>query len=389
MTSSIHMSPVSPASSLLLAVLALLVAAAPTSAQGPKPFVEDTLTTLEAAVGSPVRATVSPKTGLVTFLSFAEHQRTLGKLPGTAPAEQRARAFLAAYGAAFGASGADQMSLKRVTGADEVGMEHVRFRQTHQGVPITGGELTVHLRGSAVVAVNAKTLSDLDTVDTTPLVSAAEAAVLAADALAQGLGVTDATLSEPRLELLNKGHLGGRGFATGLAWFIEARKIDLREYIWIDALAGKVVLQFSQLTDAKDREIYDTNSTSTLPGTLVRSEGGAVTGDPDADAAYDYSGDTYDYFFNEHGRDSYDGAGATIISTVEYCSPTSCPLANAFWNGTQMVYGAGFSLADDVDAHELTHAVTERTANLFYYMQSGALNESFSDIFGEAMDFGN
>ena len=54
-----------------------------------------------------------------------------------------------------------------------------------------------------------------------------------------------------------------------------------------------------------------------------------------------------------------------------------------------MVYGEGFSLADDVDAHELTHAVTEKTANLFYYMQSGALNESFSDIFGESVDLLN
>jgi len=54
-----------------------------------------------------------------------------------------------------------------------------------------------------------------------------------------------------------------------------------------------------------------------------------------------------------------------------------------------MVYGDGFPAADDVDAHELTHAVTEFTANLFYYMQSGALNESYSDIFGEAVNLGN
>ncbi len=66
-----------------------------------------------------------------------------------------------------------------------------------------------------------------------------------------------------------------------------------------------------------------------------------------------------------------------------------CPYENAFWNGTQMVYGEGFASADDVVAHELTHAVTERTAGLYYYMQSGALNESFSDIFGETVDLWN
>ena len=123
----------------------------------------------------------------------------------------------------------------------------------------------------------------------------------------------------------------------------------------------------------------------------MRIEGGAPTGDADADRAYDFSGDTYNYFLNEHGRDSFDGSGATIISTVHFCvtTPPQCPLQNAFWNGTQIVYGEDFSLADDVDAHELTHAVTEFSANLFYYMQSGALNESFSDIFGETVDLTN
>ncbi len=373
----------------LLAVIFIpLVFSAAAVAQAARPFVQDALAELEFAVGSPVQATMSRTTGLVTFLSFAPHQQTLGKLPGTAPAEERARAFLDRYGAAFGALDRDQMSLTRVTGADEVGMEHVRFQQTYQGVPVTGGELVVHLRSAGVVAVNAKTVADLDTVNTVPVVSATEAGVLAAEALMQGLGVSDAVLSAPRLELLNKGLIGGRGFATGLTWFIEARKIDLREYLWVDALNGKLVLQFSQLTDARDRMVHDTASSSTLPGPLVRSEGEGASGDADVDAAYDYSGDTYDYFFNQHGRDSYDGAGATIISTVDYCpgAPDPCPFPNAFWNGTQMVYGAGFPAADDVDAHELTHAVTERTANLFYYMQSGALNESFSDIFGETVD---
>jgi len=121
---------------------------------------------------------------------------------------------------------------------------------------------------------------------------------------------------------------------------------------------------------------------------LIGTETVPPTGDADAVAAFNFSGDTYDYYFTEHGRDSYDDAGASLISTVHYC-PGSCPYANAFWNGVQMVYGNNFSRADDVDAHELTHAVTEHSANLYYYMQSGALNESFSDIFGETVDQSN
>jgi Zn-dependent metalloprotease len=364
-------------------------------AQPARPATALAIERMSSAAGVETFAEVSG-TGLVSFLATVPGAPIPLDQPGSA--EERARAFLASYGAAFGAAPGVEMVTRRVSPVDEVGMEHVRFQQTFRGIPVTGGELTVHLRGQGVVAVNATTLAGLEGVATEPTVTAAEARILARDALEQGLGVTGAVLGEPRLELLNRGLLGGRGWATTLSWFIEARKIDLREYLWIDARAGKVALQFSQLTDARDRKIYDGNDPGggtygDLPGTLVRSEGGPVVVGPaaaDANAAYDFSGDTYDYFQDEHGRDSYDGAGATLISTVRYCpNAGDCPYANAFWNGVQMVYGAGFPAADDVDAHELTHAVTEHTAGLFYYMQSGALNESYSDIFGETVDLLN
>jgi vibriolysin len=90
-----------------------------------------------------------------------------------------------------------------------------------------------------------------------------------------------------------------------------------------------------------------------------------------------------------HARNSYDNAGATIKSSAHY----STAYNNAFWNGTQMVYGDGdgtqfiaLSRALDVDAHELTHAVTERTANLTYSNESGALNEATSDILGNSCE---
>src|SRR5258706_1122332 len=77
----------------------------------------------------------------------------------------------------------------------------------------------------------------------------------------------------------------------------------------------------------------------------------------------------------------------SLISTVRYCDQNfPCPFQNAFWNGTQMAYGAGFSAADDVVAHELTHGVTQFTSHLLSYYQSGAINESLSDIWGEFVD---
>jgi hypothetical protein len=89
------------------------------------------------------------------------------------------------------------------------------------------------------------------------------------------------------------------------------------------------------------------------------------------------------------GRNSVDDAGKTLMSSVHF----SVRYNNAFWNGTQMVYGDGdgsnfapLSKALDVDAHELTHAVTERTANLTYSNESGALNEATSDILGNSCE---
>lgn len=129
------------------------------------------------------------------------------------------------------------------------------------------------------------------------------------------------------------------------------------------------------------REIYDAEHSTDLPGKLLRSEGDSPTGDQDVDQCYDYSGNTYDYYANTHGRDSYDDQGVTMVCTANYGNNYQ----NAFWNGYQIVFGDDM-VVEDVTAHEWTHAVTQHTANLEYYWQSGALNESVSDIFGAMVD---
>ncbi len=95
-----------------------------------------------------------------------------------------------------------------------------------------------------------------------------------------------------------------------------------------------------------------------------RIEGGAATGITDVDRAYEYAGITYDFFATKFGRDSLDGKGLPLKSSVRYCSTdpeTDCPFSNAFWNGKQMLYGDSYASADDVVGHELTHGVTEFT----------------------------
>ena len=135
----------------------------------------------------------------------------------------------------------------------------------------------------------------------------------------------------------------------------------------------------------KQRRVYTANNTSNLPGTLVRDEGSSAVSDVAVNEAYDGAGVTYDLYWLVYQRNSLDGNGLRLDSTVHYEQQYD----NAFWDGNQMVYGDGdgdlfirFTIAIDVIGHELTHGVTQYTSNLNYSNQSGALNESISDIFG-------
>jgi len=146
-----------------------------------------------------------------------------------------------------------------------------------------------------------------------------------------------------------------------------------------------------EAADGKQRNVFTANNGTSLPGTLARAEGDPPTGDLAVDEAYDGSGATFDLFKQAYERDSIDGRGMRLDSTVHY----QVGYDNAFWNGRQMVYGDGdedlpesqrifnrFTIALDIIGHELTHGVTQFEAGLVYRDQPGALNESFSDVFG-------
>lgn len=135
----------------------------------------------------------------------------------------------------------------------------------------------------------------------------------------------------------------------------------------------------------KRRTVFDAHSTEQLPGTFVRGEGDAPTGDVAVDEAYDGLGDTWDFFFQIYGRNSIDDEGMPLDATVHFGRQYN----NAFWNSQQMVFGDGdgrlfrrFTIALDIIAHELGHGVTEDESRLAYLFQPGALNESLSDVFG-------
>ncbi|MEU3060300.1 M4 family metallopeptidase [Streptomyces subrutilus] len=156
----------------------------------------------------------------------------------------------------------------------------------------------------------------------------------------------------------------------------------------VSAVRGVAPAQDAPAPDAPagpERTVYDAGRLTRLPGTKARGEGGPPSADATVNRAYAGLGATYELFFRGFGRRSIDGEGLALDATVHYDEEYS----NAFWDGTRMVFGDGdgqlfldFTVPVDVIGHELTHGVTQYTANLEYHGQSGALNESVSDVFG-------
>jgi Zn-dependent metalloprotease len=271
---------------------------------------------------------------------------------------------------------------------DSLGQTHVKLQEKYRGLPVVGAEFIVHSdKNGNVVALSGRFVSGDDT--KLPRNASVDAYTAISNASAQLGADFPAIVDSPALT-----YVVNEKSQAYLAWVatISYKDAEGRQLVRVYANAsgtGDLVLSDSIYKRLKNRKVYSANNGSALPGTLLWSEGGTQTSDTTAQAAYNYAGNTYDFYKNVFNRDSYDNAGAQIISSVHYLSNYN----NAFWNGSQMVYGDGdgsqfapLSKALDVDAHELTHAVTERTAGLVYSNESGALNEATSDILGNSCE---
>jgi Zn-dependent metalloprotease len=311
----------------------------------------------------------------------------------SAPPEVAARAYLSECGSLFGVS--DQAAELQVMKKEtlENGRSMVRFQQVYRSIPVLGGELIEDLDGSKnIISVSGKALPAIS-VETAPTVNAAVAQQTALHAVAKKYGLDPGTLTATNPELWIYNPILLRPVtgspSTSLVWRMDVTTKDLgtiRELVLIDAQRGSLALSFNQIDAAKNRNTYTANNGTSLPGTLVANESNPSCSGCDSHAlgAHSNAGLTYDFYYNYHGRDSINNAGGTLVSTVHYYLGYD----NAFWSGTQMVYGdyRTYPIATDVVAHELTHGLTQYTSNLFYYYQSGAINESFSDVWGEFVD---
>ncbi len=267
------------------------------------------------------------------------------------------------------------------TRVDAQGHRHLRFQQLLHGLRVVGGELLLHADAQGnLYAANGHVRPGEPAPAVVTL--APEAARVAAERGSDARGAV--ARAEPQQVYL----LAGSDAEPRLAYEVrvtgEREGMPAEDIVYVDARRGGILLVNPRIHPALRRELHTANNRTTLPGPLLRSEGQAPVGDTHADTNYDMLGVTYRCYQTLFQRDSYNNAGASLLSTVHY----GRDYVNAYWDGTQMVYGDGdgvnsapLGLDLDVTVHELTHAVTDTESDLIYAGESGGLNESMSDIF--------
>ncbi len=324
---------------------------------------------------------------------------------------------------------------------DKLGMTHYRYQQTSNNYPLNMGIWIVHTLNGEVVSMNGELFDNIPS--QSPAIAEAQALltalakinadvykweVVAEEQLLQ-MEENDPSASyypSGKLEIINQ-DASLANVDLHLAWKfnVYAHAPLSRREIYVDAVSGNVIFETDLIHHADSNGIAHTgysgqqNIITDYTGTnfRLRQSGrgnGIQTFDMNNGTNYGNSSDifdndnvwnstsveifgtdaywgtemTYDYFFNNFGRNSIDNNGFTLRSYVHYGNN----YANAFWDGQRMTYGDGPGgnapfTALDIAGHEVTHGLTNFTSNLIYQGESGALNESFSDIFGASVEF--
>ncbi len=357
---------------------------------------QNALNSLEQATPGRVTAQVSRTTGHYTFVSAADRGPLVAD-DAKAAAPQRARAFLAAHGALLGINDPERAALSKGgvppngsdlqtlrTDTDKIGMTHVRFTQSYKGIPVHGAQVIVHMNGEGITGVNGDFVPDV-ALSTIPELSADAASQLALISARKAAAGEDLKIAKSELAVYPVGLLEGRPVVSRLAYGVEISGDHSSEQVWVDAQNGNVLARIPRHHTALNRVIYSPQYRKENPELFVqRREGDGPHPTPFVNHLYDFAGQTYNFYASAFGRDSYDALGSTMISV--YLINEQCP--NAYWNGESTNYCPAFD-ADDIVSHEWSHGYTQFTHGLIYAYQSGALNESYSDIFGEAVDLLN
>lgn len=396
------------------------------------------LTTLGALGSVPAGASTTSSTASSSTSSSvaAAHRATRQLTSGQARAvaADAVAALAERPGLARRAAGQEFTAVRTLVDAD--GTTHTRLARTYRGLPVLGGDLVVHQSDADAVDAVSQTLARPLDLSTEPTVGASSAAAraLRPSSLTAGIRglvergapvlLVDATQGTPRLVWeVTTGGVQADGTPSRLRTYVDARTgATLRAVQGIHNVdgqgtglySGTVPLQLTQsgssyqLKDPTRGGTYTVDVSNKTDGALCSVLGagcatGAVLTSPDTsfgngstssresaavDAQYG-TNETWDYFKSTHGRDGIFGTGKGSYNRVHYGKN----YVNAFWDGEKMTYGDGDGtsfgplVSLDVAGHEMSHGVTENSANLTYSGESGGLNEATSDIFGTLVEF--
>lgn len=342
----------------------------------------DTMTEADPSADQP-EAIERTETGRPYFVAGGLGRMSTDSLRAGATAE------LPGLAAQVGLTASSELRIKNVE-HDLLGMTHVRVNQHKNGLRVVSGDAVLHLDSAGEVRSVDTGLVDRD-LPSTPTLDAVRATEIAVQSAAGQ--VTEVEAAELVYVVSN------RDGQLYLAWQIRlngaSEGAPMSDLVYVDALGDRVVDRHPRIFTAKSRTIR-TGNNGAFPVANAQIVGSEATPPTEAiaKAAFDNTGITHDCYTQLFQRDSYDGSGAALNSQVhvrfDFGGGQLDP-NNAIWAADllTMAYGDGdgtvmspLARSLDVTAHELTHAVTSASADLIYQNESGALNESMSDIFG-------
>lgn len=327
-----------------------------------------------------------------------------------------------------------QLKIKGIH-TDNLGITHIKAQQYFKGIKVYGAESFVHI-GSRKDIFNGYIYELADTISTTPIISEAEALQIVNSDLATKTVVQELSVKQKEILEYDAPQINLIIYENKLAYEVSIRPnfIQVWKY-FIDAQSGAIIKQFNNthsdgpttataydlnnvlrtidtylesgtytllnasenMYNAASQEgiilTLNANNTSTVDMnySTITSSNNTWSNKTAISAHYNTTA-TYKYFYNTFGRNSINGQGGNIISFINVANEDGSSMGNAFWNGKAAFYGNGgssfYPLAGALDAiaHELGHGVVSNTANLEYQGQSGAINETYADIFGAMVD---
>lgn len=314
-------------------------------------------------------------------------------------AQATAKNFLAEHKAAFGikSRGLDFVTKKVKTGRER---NYVRFEQTYTGISVFAAETVVQLNGGGGVEyVSSDIMTDTESLDVGDISLIPSITGFEAEQIAIGMMISENPglefQAEPATSMIYQPSIVDNIGPTRLVWHTKIVSIPesiVAELVLVDAHSGEIAMHYSLIRDILHRIMYyryfegiqlspPTGLGDEYDERLVREEGqNAYDEIPEVDKVYEYLGDAYNFYSMYHGRDGIDNAGMTMKAIVT-------PEIAGHWSPQRLQIVIGVDLvADDVIAHEVTHGVTQHESDLVYLNESGAIDESFSDMWGEWID---